>query len=72
MSKNSEKQWISQIFQANAARSGGIVRRKLRDIEKFASMDELRTAVRRRGFDMLVRGEDVVILCASQNMQRAG
>lgn len=56
-------QWIQQIFQAQAARNGGIVRRKIHSVVQFASTEALEAAVRRRGFHMVISGDQFVILC---------
>ena len=55
--------WIHEIFKAQAAKRGGVVRRKKSDVEKFSSMGELLTEVKRRGFHMIETGDQVVILC---------
>jgi hypothetical protein len=55
--------WLDQIFTAKAARQGGVVRRKIRDVEREIGRDALELAVRRRGFHLLECGEDYVIVC---------
>lgn len=56
-------QWIEQIFDAQAARNGGIVRRKRASVAQFASSDALEAAVRKRGFHMIETGDQYVIIC---------
>jgi hypothetical protein len=55
--------WIQQIFRAQAARNGGIVRRKVTSVAQYASGSDLEDEVRRRGFHMVVSGDQYVILC---------
>ena len=55
--------WISQIFTSQAARGGGIVRRKISSVIEYASIDLLRSEVTRRGFHMVESGEQFVIFC---------
>ena len=55
--------WVSQIFNAQAARNGGVVRRKISSVIRFASEPELIAEVQRRGFHMVVSGDQYVILC---------
>lgn len=57
------KQWIAQIFQAQAARNGGIVRRKMSSVARYASAADLEAEVKRRKFHMVVSGDQYVILC---------
>ncbi len=71
MLRNREKRWIAQIFEAKSVSLGGIVRRKIQDVETQASMAELKQAVRRRGFELLVREPDVIILCTPSFGRRA-
>jgi hypothetical protein len=55
--------WLDQIFRAKAAQTGGVVRRKIADVEREVGRDALELAVRRRGFHMIECGRDFVILC---------
>jgi hypothetical protein len=55
--------WIQQIFRAKAARNGGIVRRKVESVKKYASLAQLRAEVRRRRFHMLQTGDQYLIIC---------
>jgi len=55
--------WVQQIFQAQAVRNGGVVRRKITSVARFASAQALEREVRRRGFHMVVSGDQYVILC---------
>lgn len=56
--------WIRQIFRAQAARNGGIVRRKVDNVKKYASFKALRAEVRRRRFHLLRIEDQYVIICA--------
>jgi hypothetical protein len=55
--------WIEKIFAAKAAQNGGIVRRKVSNVEKYASEWELKSAVKARGFHLVRCGDQYVILC---------
>lgn len=63
------QQWIQQIFQAQAAHNGGIVRRKIHSVIQFASTEALETEVRRLGFHMVISGDQFVILCNPGNFR---
>jgi len=57
--------YINAIFDAKAARTGGIVRRKIQDVEKYASYRYLVEEVARRGFHLLEVGNQYLIICNS-------
>ena len=67
------KAWIKQIFAANAARTGGIVRRRVTNVQKFASYPMLRDEVKKRGFHMVRVGPketgQYVIFCNQGEMK---
>jgi hypothetical protein len=55
--------FIDQIFNAQAAQNGGVVRRKISAVGQFASEILLMAEVQRRGFHMVVSGDQFVIFC---------
>ena len=57
--------WLDQIFRAKAAMRGGVLRRKVRDVEREIGRDALELEVRRRGFHLLECGDDFVIICSA-------
>ncbi len=60
--------WIDQIFNADAAAQGGVVRRKRDDVEKYASLGELVQEAKDRGFHVIETGGQVVIFCHEGEM----
>lgn len=42
---------------------GGVIRRKARDIERFAGMDCFMAEVSRRGYQVVENGGQIVIFC---------
>jgi hypothetical protein len=69
--KASAKKWIAQIFKAKQAQNGGMVRRSLISIGAYASIFELEAEVRRRGFHMVITGDQAVIFCHQGNLSIA-
>jgi hypothetical protein len=63
------RDWIMQIFWAKAARNGGIVRRKIASVIRFASVELLLAEVKRRGFHMVTSGDEYVIFCNKGHCQ---
>jgi hypothetical protein len=62
-------EWVDQIFGADQAKYGGVVRRKKEDVEKYASMAELIQEVRSRRFHLIETGDQVVIICNPGSIQ---
>ncbi|WP_353340924.1 N-(5'-phosphoribosyl)anthranilate isomerase [Pelagimonas sp. KU-00592-HH] len=58
------RDWLDQLFRARSARTGGVVRPDISDVEREIGLIALEVEVRRRGFHMLIAGLHVVILCA--------
>ncbi|MCI2398290.1 N-(5'-phosphoribosyl)anthranilate isomerase [uncultured Aliiroseovarius sp.] len=61
--------WLSQIFRAKAVVTGGVVRRRVRDVEREIGRDALELEVRKRGFHMIECGDHFVILCTRDPVQ---
>jgi len=58
--------WMQQVFEAKAARQGGVLRRKLRDISLTVGLDPFCNEVRRRGYHAVRNGSQVVIFCNNE------
>lgn len=60
-------QWLLDIFNADQAHNGGVVRRATRNVATFGAsgggMAALVEEARRRGFHVIETGDQVVILC---------
>jgi len=55
--------WINQIFDSQIARRGGIVRRKVTSVQRYASLAQLKAAVIARGYHMIQHGDQYLIFC---------
>lgn len=58
--------WMRQIFDAKAAREGGVVRRKVRDVERMIGRPAFERELRRRGFHAVENAGQVVIFCNNE------
>jgi hypothetical protein len=58
-----DEQWLAQIFEAKSARTGGVVRRKICDVERKVGRHALELEVHRRGFHLVEAGTQFVIIC---------
>ncbi|NNE81629.1 MAG: aspartate aminotransferase [Silicimonas sp.] len=55
--------WLNDLFSSKAVNSGGVIRRKARDIERFAGMEQFMAEVDRRGYQVAENAGQVVIFC---------
>lgn len=55
--------WMQQVFDAKAARQGGVVRRKLADVEHNVGLDAFLAEIRRRGYHAVENAGQLVVFC---------
>jgi len=55
--------WLKQLFSAQAARDGHVVRRRARDIERYAGWDRFFDELARRGYRALENDGQVLVIC---------
>ena len=63
-------QWIHSFFTSKSARDGFVVRRKLRDIERFCGMELFLAEVQRRGYRAYENSGQIVVFCNSATIKR--
>ena len=66
----SARRWMQQIFSAQAAREGGIVRRKVVDVDRIVGRAAFEAELRRRGFSSVENAGQIVILCNREPLRR--
>lgn len=54
---------MQQVFDAKAARQGGVVRRSRRDIDRTVGWPQFEAELRRRGYHAVENCGQVVIFC---------
>jgi len=62
--------WIQHIFSSKAARDGAVIRRKLRDIERYAGRGKFEEELRRRGFHAVENAGQLVIFCNQEPIRQ--
>mmetsp|Transcript_18127 Transcript_18127/g.28135 ORF Transcript_18127/g.28135 Transcript_18127/m.28135 type:complete len:87 (-) Transcript_18127:3648-3908(-) len=62
-------EWLDHIFSAKAALQGGVVRRKVRDVERIVGLPMFRNELRKRGYRAIRNGGDFVIFCNRYPLQ---
>ena len=66
----SSDHWISHLFSSQAAREGSVVRRKVRDVERFVGREPFLDEMRRRGFPVVENAGQFVIFCNREEIRR--
>lgn len=62
--------WIAHLFAAQAARDGGVIRRQIRDVERYVGRDVFLAEMRRRGFPVVENAGQFVIFCNREPIRR--
>lgn len=55
--------WMIDLFSARTAAKGGVLRRSIRDIERYVGRAEFDDELRRRGFHAVENAGQLVIFC---------
>lgn len=66
----SSDHWISHLFSSHAAREGGVIRRKVRDVERFVGREPFLDEMHRRGFPVIENAGQFVIFCNQEPLRR--
>lgn len=59
-------EWFRHLFSATAARDGGVVRRKVRDMERMVGRAAFEAEIRRRGFSAVENAGQVIVFCNAE------
>ncbi|MGH1452331.1 MAG: aspartate aminotransferase [Paracoccaceae bacterium] len=55
--------WLNDLFTSKAVMQGGVIRRKARDVERFAGMERFMAEVHRRGYRVAENSGQLIIFC---------
>ncbi len=55
--------WVRQMFQSQIAKRGGLVRRKITSIDKFASRAEVKAKSTKGGYHIVQHGDEWLVFC---------
>ncbi|MEQ6203311.1 N-(5'-phosphoribosyl)anthranilate isomerase [Sulfitobacter sp. HNIBRBA2951] len=55
--------WMTHLFSAKTARQGGVVRRKLRDVERYVGRDVFENELKRRGYHAVENAGQLIVFC---------
>ena len=62
--------WLRDLFASKAVQRGEVIRRKARDIERYAGMARFRNELRRRGFRAVENAGQIIIFCNREPIRR--
>ena len=65
-------QWLDQFLGSSEARRGGVVKRKIRDVERLVGREAFVREVARRGFQAVENGQHFVVFCNGAPIRRVG
>lgn len=66
----SPEHWMLHVFSAKSACAGGIVRRSLRDVDRYVGRDAFLREVARRGFSAVENAGQIVVFCNAEPIRR--
>ncbi|RXV66689.1 aspartate aminotransferase [Roseovarius sp. A46] len=55
--------WLHDLFTSKSVQQGTVIRRKARDIERFADMDLFLREIDRRGYRAIENSGQIIIFC---------
>jgi hypothetical protein len=62
----SQQEWLRQMFGSKTAIDGGVVRRKVQDVERLVGRDTFLTLMRNRGFKVVENAGHFVVFCNAE------
>ena len=64
--------WLLQLFASQSARDGGVVRRKVRDVENIVGRATFEAELQRRGFRAVENAGQFVVFCNREPVRLVG
>jgi len=59
----SPQNWMRHVFSAKSARDGGVVSRRVADVDRIVGCQQFEDEVRRRGYRAVQNGRQYVVFC---------
>jgi hypothetical protein len=66
----SAERWMQHLFGSRAVRDGAIIRRKLRDIDRYVGRGRFEDELRRRGYHAVENAGQLVIFCNQEPIRQ--
>ncbi len=64
------QKWIASVFASRDARSGGVFKRQVCDVERITGREAFLAEVERRGWQALENGRHFIVCCNAQPIRR--
>ena len=64
------QQFLAELFSSRAAATGAVIRRNVRDIDRFVGREAFLAEMRRRGFSVVENAGQLVIFCNREPIRR--
>ena len=62
--------WLLDLFSSQASRTGSVIRRQIRDIERYYGRDAFLAEMQRRGYAVVENAGQFVIFCNQEPIRR--
>ena len=62
------QEWMRQMFATKTALDGGVIRRKVSDVERLVGRDLFLAAMKKRGFRVVENAGHFVVFCNSDDV----
>lgn len=66
----SPEAWLRHMFSSRAAADGGVIRRKVADVDRFVGRQAFLAEMRRRGFPVVENAGQFVVFCNREPIRR--
>jgi hypothetical protein len=63
-------QFFAELFASRAARDGAVIRRKVRDVERYVGRDVFHAEMVRRGYAVFENAGQFVVFCNREPIHR--
>ena len=63
-------QFFSELFGTRVTRNGEVIRRKIRDVERYIGRDAFLAETRRRGYPVVENAGQFVVFCNNETIRR--
>ncbi len=62
------QEWMRQMFSTKTALDGGVIRRKVSDVERLVGRDAFFWAIKKRGYRVVENAGHFVVFCNSDDV----
>ncbi len=62
------QEWMQQMFATKTALDGGVIRRKVSDVERLVGRDAFLAAMKKRGYRVVENAGHFVVFCNSDDV----